>query len=127
MDNTSTSKQFLVYCCNLFKKPDHNYYKKSLKSVNENILRHNADLYESKKICDGCRKVTLKLPGISTQQESWHSDSSESQDDFNVPEVPSTLEKIELIKALNKSLNDIEKKLIKRKRLTEKHYPETKI
>ncbi|GBM27760.1 hypothetical protein AVEN_244135-1, partial [Araneus ventricosus] len=118
---------FLVYCCNPFKKPGHGYHKKNLRTVNENLLRHNANLHVGNKLCDGCHKATLKLPVILTRQEGWHSDSSKSQDDLNVPEVPLTPEKIETIETLNKSLTAIEETPIKRKRLTEKHNPETKI
>ncbi|GBM79391.1 hypothetical protein AVEN_32995-1 [Araneus ventricosus] len=121
MDEPSTSKHFLVYCCNPFKKPGRDYHKKNLRTVNENPLRYKANLHVGNKLCYGCRKATLKLPAILTQQEGWYSDSSKSQDDLNVPEVPSTLEKIEAIEALNKSLTAIEETPIKRKSLTEKH------
>lgn len=84
--STSTSKHFTVHCCNPFKKPDHNYYRKNLRSVNENILRRNANLHKCDKICDGCRKAVLKLPEISTE-ESLNSDSSESEDYLSVPEI----------------------------------------
>ncbi|GBN26715.1 hypothetical protein AVEN_56151-1 [Araneus ventricosus] len=127
MDEPSTSKHFLVYCCNPIKKPGHDYHKKNLRIVNENLLRHNANLHVGDKLCDGCRKATIKLPVILTPQEGWYSDSSKSQDDLNVPEVPLTPEKIEAIEALNKSLTAIEETPIKRKCLTEKQYPETKI
>lgn len=132
MDEPSTSKNFLVYCCNPFKKPGHNYYKKNLRSINESILRHNAILHKGEKICDGCRKAVLKLPEIVTEQEDLHSDSSQSQYDLNLPEVPvpntlSTPEKIEAIEALNKSLTAMKETPIKKKRLTERKYPEAKI
>lgn len=128
--STSTSKHFTVYCCNPFKKPDHNYYRKNLRSVNENILRRNANLHKCDKICDGCRKAVLKLPEILTE-ESLHSDSLESQD-LNVPEiyVPvelSTPQKKETIESLNRSLIAMEETPIKTKRLIEKKYPEAKI
>ncbi|GBL97431.1 hypothetical protein AVEN_170533-1 [Araneus ventricosus] len=105
-----------------FKKHGYDYHKKNLRTVNEYLLRYNANLHVGDKLCDGCHKATLKLPVILTQQEGWFSDSSKSQDDLNVPEVPLTSEKIEAIEALNKSLTAIEETPIKRK-----HYPETKI
>lgn len=129
--NTSTSKHFTVYCCNPFKKPDHNYYRKNLRSVNENILKRNVNLNKCDKICDGCRKAVLKLPENLTE-ETLHSDSSDSQDDLNVPEIHvpvelSTPQKKEAIESLNRSLIAIEETPIKTKRLTEKKYPEAKI
>ncbi|GBN35276.1 hypothetical protein AVEN_98437-1 [Araneus ventricosus] len=127
MDGPSISKHFLVYCCKPFKKPGHDYDKKNLRTVNENLLRHYANLHVGDKLYDGCHKATIKLPVILTQQEGWYSDSSKSQDDLNVPEVPLTPEKIEVIEALNKCLSAIEETPIKRKRLTEKHYQETKM
>lgn len=128
MGEPSQTKHFSVYCCNPFKKAGHYYYKKSLRPVNENVLKRNANLREGDKICCGCRKAVLKLPEIPTEQEELHSDSSESQYDLNVPEVQvqntcSTPEKVEAIEALNKSLAAIDETPIKRKRLSEKKIP----
>lgn len=73
----------------------------------------------------------LKLPEIVTE-ESLHSESSESQEDLNVPEIHvpvevSTPQKKEAIESLNRSLIAIEETPIKTKRLSEKKYPEAKI
>ena len=45
----STSKHlFMVFYCNPFKKPGHNYYKKkNLRTVNDNILKYNHNLQEN--------------------------------------------------------------------------------
>ncbi|KAF5276899.1 hypothetical protein FQA39_LY06450 [Lamprigera yunnana] len=105
----------------------HDYHKKNLISVNKNILRHNANLHEGDKLYNECRKATLKLPDILTQYEGWYTDSSESQDALNISKVPLTPEKIEAIDTLHKSLTALQETPIKRKRLTVKYYPETKI
>lgn len=114
----ASSSKVNVYCCNPFKQLGHDYHKKNVRTVNDNIVKRHKDIVEGDKICDSCRKAVLKLPEITFEPEDV-----EEEDEFNL----STPEKLEAIEVLNTSLTLIDETPVKKKRLNEKKYPENKI
>lgn len=123
MTDAGTSKVISLYCCNPFKKPGHNYYKKNLRTVNNNISKHHKELIEGYKICDTCRKAVLRLPFVSSDKDSSDEALSETDHEAQI----STPEKSKAIAILNESLGVIDETPIKKIRLSEKKYPQTKL
>lgn len=124
MTEAGTSKIISLYCCNPFKKLGHNYYKKNLRTVNNNVSKHHKEIIEGYKICDTCRKAVLRLPLVSSDYKD-SSDEALSESDHET-EI-STPEKSKAIEILNESLGVIDETPIKKIRLSEKKYPQTKL
>lgn len=124
MSEASTST-INVYCCNPFNKLGHDYHKKNLRTVNDNILKRHSEIVAGNKICDNCRKAVLQLPvehGISQELETEQEDGTE-REQF----LLSTPEKDHAIESLNESLGLIDETPVKKCRLSEKKYPENKL
>lgn len=121
---TTSKGSFQVYCCNPLKKSNHDYFKKSLRPVNENIVSRSNTIKLGDRICDSCRKAILKLPKLD-EVEEWQSDS-DNDNNVETREI-STPQKEEAIDTVNISLVAIDETPIKKKRLTEKKYPEEKL
>lgn len=75
-------------------------------------------------VCDSCRKAVLKLvPALSLEPEkSLNNEAVEIEEGFQLL----TPEKSQAIETLNTSLSLIDETPVKRKRLSEKKYPEIK-
>lgn len=101
---TTSKGSFQVYCCNPLKKSNHDYFKKSLRPVNENIVSRSNTIKLGDRICDGCRKAILKLPKLEYEDN-----------DNNVETIEiSTPQKEEAIDAVNRSLVAIDETPIKK-------------
>src|SRR5215469_1740888 len=125
MDEASTSNiNNSIYFCNPFKHAGHHYHRKSLRNVNENILKRHEDIVKGDKICDGCRKSVLKLPELNLEsQYNIVADDVEMEEKFEIL----TPEKTQAIETLNISLSLLDETSIKKKCLNEKKYPENKL
>lgn len=93
--------------------------KKNLRIVNENILKCHEGIAAGDKICDNCRKAVLQLP---LQKPETELEGTNLREELFV----STPEKEHAIESLNESLGLIDETPVKKKRLSEKRYPENK-
>lgn len=125
MEEAGPSKR--VYCSNPFKHSGHKYHKKNLRTVNDNLLKRHGGIVAGDKICDSCRKAILKLPLQEPETESEQPETESEQTNEREELLLSTPEKEQAIESLNESLSLIDETPVKKKRLTEKKYPENKL
>lgn len=119
---TASKIDVSVYCCNPFKKLGHDYHKKNLRTVNENILKRHERIVVGDKICDNCRKAVMQL---RFEEEETEPEGAYRREEVGL--LVSTPEKEQAIESLNDSLGLIDETPVKKKRLSEKKYPEKKL
>lgn len=117
-----------VYCANPLKKPGHDQHRKNLRTVTQNILMHHKDLVDNDKLCDSCRKAVLRLPlvNLETEESCFSSETGDEVPSSSESFPISTPQREEALESFNEGLAAIDESPVKKKRLSEKNYPEAK-
>lgn len=119
-------RYLMLHCFNPFKKVNHVYNKKGLRTVSEWMCKLFSEMPNIAKVCDSCRK---QLGVLKNEQEGQCSSSQDVSNDTEskCEKDPPFISQSDVVQSLNTSLQELGESPVDTKKTKVKKYSKKKI